>query len=548
MTSVTENHELNLNVGQTDSGKQKVRVAYFCMEYGLHEEFHAYAGGLGILAGDFLKSAKDLNLPVVGVGILWRQGYTWQRLGPDGRPYDSYPCYSYDFLKDTGVRVSVDIRGRKVTCRVWLLDKYGNSPLYLLDTNLSENEDRWITGQLYGWFSEERVAQEMVLGIGGVRALKALGIDVDVYHFNEGHAVLAGIELIREKMQERGMSFHEAWNATRRQIVFTTHTPVKEGNESHPLELLKYMGATDGLTLEQMVAIGGSPFNMTVAGLRLARAANGVSQLHAATARRMWQDVKDAPNIIAITNGVHPGTWQDERVRRAFREDGDLWAAHVACKEELLEEVRERTGVRLAPDRLVIGFGRRAVGYKRSDLIFRKPGVIEPYLQDGRIQMVFSGKAHPQDDFGKEIVANLARYARKYPRSVVFLEDYDMRIGRLMTRGSDVWLNNPRRPLEACGTSGMKAAMNGVLNLSILDGWWPEACIHGVNGWQFGDGVEGSDAHDLESLYKVLFDEVVPTYYDRRDKWIQMMRSSISMSQKQFSSDRMVEEYYTKMY
>lgn len=545
---MAENNDLNMDGSQVDSEKRKLRVAYFCMEYGLHEEFHAYAGGLGILAGDFLKSASDLNLPVVGVGILWRQGYTWQRLGPGGRPYDSYPCYSYDFLKDTGVRVSVDIRGRKVTCKVWLLDKYGNAPLYLLDTNLPENEDRWITGQLYGWFSEERVAQEMVLGIAGVRALKALGIEVDVYHFNEGHAVLAGIELIRERMQEQGMSFHEAWNAARRQIVFTTHTPVKEGNESHRHELLKYMGANNGLTLDQMIEIGGSPFNMTVAGLRLSRAANGVSQLHGVTARRMWQDVKGAPNIIAITNGVHPGTWQDERIRRAFVENGDLWAAHMACKEELLEEVRQRTGVRLAPDRLLIGFARRAVAYKRSDLIFRKPKLIEPYLEDGRIQIIFSGKAHPQDDIGKEIVANLARYARKYPRSVVFLENYDMKIGRLMTRGSDVWLNNPRRPLEACGTSGMKAAMNGVLNLSILDGWWPEACVHGVNGWQFGDGVEGSDAHDLDSLYKVLFGEVLPTYYDRRDRWVQMMRSSISMSQKQFSSDRMVQEYYAKMY
>lgn len=536
------------NDGRKDSSGDRPRVAYFCMEYGLREEFRAYAGGLGILAGDFLKSAADLKLPVVGVGILWRQGYTWQRLGRDGRPYDSYPCYSYDFLKDTGVTVTVEIRGRHVRCKVWLVDKYENAPLYLLDTNLPDNEDRWITGQLYGWFSEERVAQEMVLGIGGVRALRALGIPVDVYHFNEGHAVLAGIELIRQKMQEQGMSFHEAWNATRRQIVFTTHTPVREGNESHPLELLRYMGANDGLSLEQMVEIGGSPFNMTVAGLRVSRAANAVSQLHGVTARRMWQDVKGACNIIAITNGVHPGSWQDERIRKAFLENGDLWAAHMACKEELVDEVRRRTGVRLEPERLIIGVARRAVGYKRSDLIFRRPAVLEPYLEDGRIQLVFSGKAHPQDDFGKEIVANLARYARKYPRSVVFLEDYDMKIGRVMTRGSDVWLNNPRRPLEACGTSGMKAAMNGVLNLSILDGWWSEGCEHGVNGWQFGDGVEGSDQHDLDSLYRVLLEDVVPTYYERRNRWVEMMRASISMSHKRFSSHRMVEEYYAKMY
>lgn len=526
------------------------RVAYFCMEYGLHEEFKIYAGGLGILAGDHLKTAGDLNLPLVGIGLLWRQGYTMQLIGEDGRPYDAYPNYIYDFLKDTGVTVKVRIRGRQVACKVWLVDKYGNAPLYLLDTNLPENADRWITGQLYGWFGEERIAQEMVLGIGGVRALRALGIQVDVYHFNEGHAVMAGIELIREKMDDLGMSFEEAWEATRKEIVFTTHTPVKEGNEAHDHELLQYMGACNGLTHGQMLQLGGDPFNMTVAGLRLARIANGVAELHGVTARKMWKDVTGAAPIISITNAVHTRTWQDNRVRDAYLSGRDLWAPHMEAKRELLDEVQIRTGVRLNEESLLIGFGRRAAPYKRSDFIFRDPEVIEPLLKSGRIQIIFSGKAHPQDDTGKAIVTNLVAMARRYPNSVVFLENYDMKIGRLLTRGCDVWLNNPRRPMEASGTSGMKAAMNGVLNLSILDGWWPEGCVHGVNGWQIGDAYEGpdQDERDLKSLYRVLLEEVVPTFYENRTKWVQMMKASIDMSHQQFAGERMLEEYYRLMY
>ncbi|NLJ59976.1 MAG: alpha-glucan family phosphorylase, partial [Firmicutes bacterium] len=290
---------------------QPPRVAYFCMEYGLHEELKTYAGGLGILAGDYLKSACDLGLPVVGIGILWRQGYTQQMIGPDGRPFDAYPCYSYDFLKDTKKTVNVRIRGRNVKCKIWMLDKYKNAPLYLLDTNLPENEDKWITGQLYGGFGEDRIAQEIVLGVGGVRALRALGIDVDVYHFNEGHAVFAGVELIREKMARMGLSFDESMALTRHEVVFTTHTPIKEGNEVHKHNILRYMGAYNGLSQGQMVRIGGEPFNMTVAGLRLSRIASAVAKLHGVTSNRMWQDVSDKAPIISITNGVHPGTWRD---------------------------------------------------------------------------------------------------------------------------------------------------------------------------------------------------------------------------------------------
>jgi starch phosphorylase len=527
---------------------KRQRVAYFCMEFGLHEDFKIYSGGLGILAGDILKAAKDGGYPLVGVGILWRQGYVKQTIGADDKLYDSYAEQRYDFLEETGVTVRVHIRGRDVACKVWKCTAYGNVPLYLLDANLPENFDRLITGQLYGWFGEERIAQEMILGVGGMRALEALGIEVDVFHFNDSHPVLAGLELIRRKM-EGGLPFEAAWEKTRDQIVFTTHTPVPAGNERHGHELLKYMGAGSGLTHDQMVALGGDPFSMTEVGLRLSRRANGVAELHGKTAREMWKNVAKAAPILSITNGVHNGTWQDKRVRGAYDGKGDLWEAHMAAKRELLAYVKQSTGSALSESALLVGFGRRAAQYKRADLIFRNRKIIEPLLAEGKLQLLFSGKAHPNDLGGKEIVMGLHGMAKHYPKSVAFLQDYDMKIGRLLTRGCDVWLNNPIRPMEASGTSGMKAAMNGVLNLSVLDGWWPEGCEHGVNGWQIGDAYEGPDAdrNDSESLYRVLTTEVLPTYANRA-KWVEMMRASIAMSQEKFSAARMVREYYDLMY
>lgn len=528
--------------------REQKRVAYFCMEYGLHEELSLYAGGLGILAGDHIKSAGDLHAPLVAVGLYWREGYTIQRIGEDGRPYDSFALQSHDFLEDVGVRFSVTVQGEEVVCRALRCDRYGNAPLYLIDP--VDEKHRWITRRLYGGGTHDRVAQEILLGVGGVRLLRELDFAPDVFHFNEGHAVFAGIELIREEMAA-GRSFHEAWEQVREKIVFTTHTPVPAGNESHDLGLLREMGACLELSDEQMVEIGGRPFNMTVAGLRLARLANGVSKLHAETSRKMWEHVENAAPIVSITNGVHPPTWQDRRVRKAFEaRDGEaLWEAHGAAKAELIAEIEARTGRRLRADVLLIGFARRAAAYKRSDLIFRDPERIVPLLRDGKLQIVFSGKAHPQDEVGKTIVANLARLAREYPDAVVFVENYDMKVGSLMTRGSDIWLNNPIRPFEASGTSGMKAAMNGVLNFSILDGWWPEGCEHGVNGWQFGDAYEGEDRdqHDLASLFAVLEGEILPTYYTNRARWVEMMLASIEMGAR-FSSDRMVHEYFETLY
>ncbi len=527
-------------------------VAYFSMEYGLHSDFKMYAGGLGILAGDYIKGAKDIEAPIVAIGIKWKQGYTDQRIDAKGKPYDTYHNYVYDFLEDTGVKVSVKIRNTDVICKVWKTEHFGNNPLYLLDTDIPENGDAWITGQLYGWFGEERIAQEIVLGIGGVKAMRALQIPIDVYHFNEGHAALAATELIREKMCA-GKTFEEAWMATRDEVVFTTHTPIKEGNETHPLDRLDYMTAYNGLTRDQMERIGGNPFNMTVAGLRLSRISNGVAELHADTSNKMWKEVSGRSEIIGITNAIHTPTWVDDRMTRAYEGGGDLWATHMEIKRELISFIKERSGISLNEDHLLIGFSRRAAPYKRSDLIFSQPEIIEPYLESGKIQIVFSGKAHPLDDTGKKIVSNLVAMMKKYPKSVVFLENYDMTIGAQLTRGSDIWLNNPRRPLEASGTSGMKAAMNGVLNCSILDGWWPEACIDGENGWQIGDGFETTDfevldRHDSDALYDTLLNRVLPTYYDNRDKWVQMMRKSIETTRETFATKRMLEEYFNKMY
>ncbi|HWQ30238.1 MAG TPA: alpha-glucan family phosphorylase [Negativicutes bacterium] len=532
--------------------KKLPAVAYFCMEYGLDTDFKMYAGGLGILAGDYMKGAKDNNIPIVGIGLKWKQGYGEQVIGEDCRPYDAYHNHNYDFLIDTGVKVTVNIRKRDVLCKVWKVDKFGNADIYLLDTDLPENEDAWITGQLYGWFGEERIAQEMVLGIGGVRALRKLGIKTDIYHFNEGHAVLAALELIRERM-ENGMGFEEALADTRSRVVFTTHTPIKQGNEEHYISRLRYMGAFNGLNTKQMVHIGGDPFNMTVAALRLSKKSNAVAALHAETANNMWEKVDYPKPIIGITNAIHIPTWVDPEMLSAADGKADLWETHMKNKRRLIDFVAERTGARLDAEVLLVGFSRRAAPYKRSNFIFSDEKVIGPLLRDKKLQIVFSGKAHPLDDTGKEIVANLVEMSRKYPNSVVFLENYDMEIGKMLTGGSDVWLNNPRRPNEASGTSGMKAAMNGVLNFSVLDGWWPEACRHGSNGWQIGDGfqrkeIKEQDEHDLKSLYKVLLEEVIPTYYDNREKWVAMMKCSIDSTRYTFSMERMLKEYFEKLY
>ncbi|HME94275.1 MAG TPA: alpha-glucan family phosphorylase [Methylomirabilota bacterium] len=521
-------------------------VAYFSMEYGLHEELYSYAGGLGVLAGDFMKSAGDLGLPVVGVGLRWGQGYTSQHIGADGYPYDEWRDQKPDALTDTGARVRVRVASREVACRVWRVGRYAIAPLYLLEP--TDPRDLWITRRLYDPRPDCRVAQEMLLGIGGVRALRALHLPVERYHFNEGHAVFAGIEMIADRM-EAGLGFHEAWQVARESIVFTTHTPVPAGNEVHSLAELRRLGAGCELVASELAEIGGDPFNMTVAGLRLAHIANAVAQLHGETARAMWAHVKDAAPIIAITNGVHVPTWQDARIPAAHGSDERLQTAKRALKGELLAEVRTRTGVRLDPAALTIGFARRSATYKRPDLLLRDAERFAALVRGHRVQLLFSGKAHPADHEGKAVIARLVNALKRWPESVAFLENYDMGLGRLLTRGCDVWLNTPRRPMEASGTSGMKAAMNGTLNLSVLDGWWPEGCEPGVTGWAIGDGTVGGDPdlRDLRSLYETLEREVLPAFADP-DRWVQMMRASIRMATERFSSDRMVQEYFARLY
>lgn len=528
-------------------GPSRPLVAYFSMEYGLHEEFHSYAGGLGVLAGDFMKSAGDLGLPVVGIGLRWAEGYTLQRIGPNGYPVDEWRAQKPDFLADTGARVRVRVATREVECRVWRVGRYAIAPLFLLEP--TDPRDQWITWRLYDTRPDCRIAQEMLLGIGGVRALRALHLPVDLYHFNEGHAVFAGLELIADRM-EAGLDFHQAWRAARRTIVFTTHTPVPAGNEVHAIADLRRLGASCDLVGGELADIGGDPFNMTVAGLRLARAANAVAQLHGETARAMWAHVEDRAPIIAVANGVHTGTWQDPRIPPALGSDAALRAARRTLKDELLAEVERRTGVRLDREALTIGFARRAATYKRPDLVLRDPERLAPLLKDRRVQLIFSGKAHPADQEGKVVVALLVETIAQWPESIVFLDNYDMHLGRLLTRGCDVWLNTPRRPMEASGTSGMKAAMNGVMNLSMLDGWWPEGCEHGVTGWAIGDGRDGGsdqDLRDLRALFDTLEGEVLPAFATA-ERWTRMMRASIRMATERFSSDRMVREYFARLY
>ena len=543
------------------SASKLPNVAYFCMEYGLDASLTIYSGGLGILAGDTMKSVGDLKAPVTGIGLLWDQGYTSQKINDSGQAVDHYLPTNRSVLEPVDVEFSVRVAGKDVACRVSRVTIHLSSTLYLIEP--IHDEDRWITAKLYGGGSEDRLAQELLLGVGGVKLLQALGQSVDVYHFNEGHAVFAGIELLGQEMAS-GLSQDEALAKVREKIVFTTHTPVKAGNEQHPIALMQRMGADLGRSAEELEKLGGSPFNMTVAGLRLARHANAVASLHAETARDMWKDVEGAAPIRGITNGVHVPTWQDARIRAATVLDKkpalrsrDLWTAHQRMKAELFASIKDQTGAILDMEALTIGFARRAATYKRAMLIFGDEKRLEA-LMDRGLQLIFSGKAHPADDAGKEIVAKLVAASKRWPKNIVFVEDYDMNWGAALTRGVDVWLNNPRRPFEASGTSGMKAAMNGAPNLSILDGWWPEGCEHGVTGWRIGDtsdlGVELTDEQkqkqddrDQDALYSVLETEVLPTY-QKRDAWVSIMEASIRMSQWQFSSDRMVEDYFQYLY
>ncbi|MEZ4310156.1 MAG: alpha-glucan family phosphorylase [Polyangiaceae bacterium] len=617
---------------QTPLGRST--IAYFSMEFGIHECLPVYSGGLGVLAGDHLKSASDLGLPLVGVGIAFSKGYFRQRLDMEGWQTERYPPNDWHdlpvspALRPDGQRASVKValpiafdpagglKVRDVVLQAWVVD-VGRVKLYLLDAELDENAegDRALTNTLYGGDRSHRVRQEILLGVGGVRMLRALGVHPTVCHMNEGHSAFLALERIRGIMADHGVSFAVAREAAAAGNVFTTHTPVPAGNDAFACDLvlpyLEALGHELGVSGGDLLALGrqnpaeaGSDFSMPVLAIRTADGYNGVSELHGREARAMWRSlwpevpVDDVP-IGSVTNGVHAATWvapalsalyathmgerflDEGHATQAWARvhdvaDADLWRVHEAQRAALIGHVRDR--LRLAarrrgkpedgtiahlldPKVLTIGFARRFATYKRGTLLFRDPARLHRILNHPEmpVQLVFAGKAHPQDIGGKELIRDIVRASRQngFRGRVVFVEDYDMGIARELVSGVDVWLNTPRRPLEASGTSGMKAAMNGVLHASVLDGWWCEA-YSGDNGFAIGDGEEYVDAGfgdhvEAQALYRLLEDEIVPLFYERDEhglphRWLARMKRSIASVGPYFNTHRMVAEYVDKLY
>ncbi|QEL20005.1 alpha-glucan family phosphorylase [Limnoglobus roseus] len=613
---------------ETYKAEKDAKIAYFSAEFGIHESVPIYSGGLGVLAGDHLKSASDLGLPLVGVSLMYREGYFRQYLNVDGWQQERYPENDFFTLPlipelaadGSPVIVSAPLPGRDVFLRIWRI-QVGRVPLYLLDANIPENrpEDRAITSQLYGGDSNTRIQQEIILGIGGIRALRKIGQKPSICHMNEGHAAFVSLERIRVLMEENKLSFEVAAEAVKAGTCFTTHTPVPAGNDAFPASMMDHYFADYlpklGIDRAQFFSLGrirpennDEPFSMTVLAIKLANVSNGVSALHGEVSRDMWNGIwptlpKGEVPIGSVTNGVHTQTWLAPELAQLFDRyigvhweeeptnfdiwkrvesipDAELWRTHERCRERLIVLARARLKAQLKrrgappadvdraeevldPEALTIGFARRFATYKRGDLIFRD---IERLLQltnstQRPIQFVFSGKAHPKDNGGKELISRVVQYAKREElrRKVVFLEDYEMNVCRYLVQGVDVWLNNPRRPHEASGTSGMKAAVNGGLNLSILDGWWCEG-YDGENGWAIGSGEEYKhDAEtyqdDVESraLYEILEKEVLPMFYQRGAdglprQWIRRMKRCIATLVPVFNTNRMVEEYTEKSY
>ena len=604
-------------------------IAYFCAEYGVHNSLPNYSGGLGILAGDHLKSASDLNIPLVAIGLLYRYGYFRQTISHDGWQEERYAdVFESELaiepvLDASGERVSVmvHIRGREVLAQAWLA-KIGRISLYLLDTNVPENIeiDRLITGHLYGGSTETRIVQEKVLGIGGVRLLRKLGLAPSVFHLNEGHSAFLTLELAREYLfTNPTATFDEAQEAVRSQCVFTTHTPVAAGNDEFSTSELgdcfspEYISSLK-LSQEEFFDLGRvdsgddtGPFAMTPFALRMCRSANGVSAKHGEVSRGLWRrmfsenyEENDIP-ITSVTNGVHAPTWIAAEFQSLFERsigsewrqlthdpagwkaaienipDAEIWQTHLQLKNLLIAFIRERTSAKetgakdtihehidtrrlLSPNVLTVGFARRVAAYKRWNLLLSDIDRLLKVVDDADrpVQFVFAGKAHPQDRTAKQILQELMsiNHDSNWQHRAVFIEDYDQEVARYLVHGVDVWMNVPRRPLEASGTSGMKAAMNGVLNFSILDGWWIEG-YNGENGFSIGDlsedDGEAGDARDADSLYSTLEDQIIPAFYELGDdgipnNWIRRMKNSITTLTPQFSSDRMVKEYVDRIY
>ena len=601
-------------------------VAYFSAEFGLHESLPIYSGGLGVLAGDHLKSASDLGIPLVGVGLFYGEGYFSQRLDSQGwqqeeyTPVDSENLPIHPALDPDGnpVVISVNTRSGAIYARVWLVN-VGRIRLYLLDTNIEQNkdEDRHLTARLYGGDSRTRIRQEVMLGIGGAKALKALGIRPSVVHMNEGHSAFAPLELIRERMHEDGLSFDDALRETAAMGVFTTHTPVAAGHDRFDAALTtEHVGPLAeelGLSDDALLGMGRvdpqnheESFCMTVLAFRLSNRANAVSALHGVVSRRMWASLwpwRSATEIPVghITNGVHVPSWLAAQMRVLYDRflpaqwylrtgepevwagfeavtPGELWETHQSLKNRLINYSRKRlvkqaerrqesasdietAGEALDPRVLTIGFARRFAPYKRANLLLQDLELLKQILLDADrpVQFVFAGKAHPADDNGKRIVQEVFEATRdeRWRGKIVLLEDYDINLGRHLVQGVDVWLNNPRRPLEASGTSGQKVVLNGGLNCSVLDGWWAEA-YDGENGFAIGTGrthVDDAiqDERDAQSLKEVLLNEVIPLYYDRDaddlpQQWIQRMKRAVRTLGWRFNADRMVMDYVQHTY
>ncbi len=595
-------------------------VAYFSLEFGLDAGIPLYSGGLGILAGDHLKSASDLGVPLVGVGLLYRSGYFRQTLGPDGGQRERYPSTDWADLplsdeadaSGTPLVVQVEIGDETVGAAVRRI-QVGRVPLLLLDADVEGNsaEAREITSALYGGDREMRIRQEILLGVGGVRALAAAGMRPTVFHMNEGHSALLTLERMRALMEDSGLGVTEAREQVRASTVFTTHTPVPAGNETFEPELarsyLEPLAAAIGVTWEELAALASHPegdpqFGMTPLALRSSAFANGVAELHGDTSRRMWRGLwpdlpLDEVPITSVTNGIHTASWLSREMHElleryvgpALRERpedrsvwdraesipaGELWRVHELCRERLVMLARSRLARQgslrvarrvaddvLRPDALTICFARRFATYKRANLLFRDPERLSRLLGDEKrpVQLIVAGKAHPMDVPGKDILRGVVQAAQR-PRlrdRIVFLEDYDMHMARYLVQGADVWLNVPRRPLEASGTSGMKAAVNGALNLSVLDGWWAEGYSPGC-GWAIGGGEqyddpEENDAVEAEALYSLLESEVIPMFFDRDAsgrprEWTTMMTNSIRRLGAAFNTGRMVRDYAERAY
>lgn len=604
----------------------KTKVAYFSAEFGLHESLPIYSGGLGILAGDHLKSASELGIPLIGVGLAYQQGYFRQYLNADGWQQERYPendFYTMPLELQTGddgepIKIGVDFPGRSVQAQIWRVP-IGRVSLYLLDCNVPENseEDREITAQLYGGDQEMRVRQEIMLGIGGLRAVKALGIEPKICHMNEGHSAFLAIERTVNVMEKFKVDFDTAREVVTAGCVFTTHTPVEAGNDMFPPFLVdQYLQpyyARLGIDKERFLGFGrqnpddkAEPFCMTVLAIHFANYCNGVSKLHGKVSRRMWKRIwPDLPEsdipIRSVTNGVHTKSFLCAEMSTLFDRylgpdwgerpddhtiwqrveqipDSELWRTHERRRERLVAFCRRRMSQQLRvkgapsseikhaeevldPDALTIGFARRFATYKRATLIFRDIKRLDAILNDPDrpVQLIFAGKAHPKDHGGKELIAQIVHIARseEFHRRVLFLEDYDMNVARYLVQGVDVWLNNPRRPLEASGTSGMKGPANGGINFSILDGWWVEGYTRD-NGWAIGSGEEYSDLayqDEVESraIYDQLEKEIVPLFYDRGADglprgWIKRMKRSITTVCPVFNTNRMVQEYTERFY